>query len=153
MLRVSSTMNDLTSSQLLTRAFTIMTDQKESEEIVTATTQPAGTSDNPGPPPNRRGNITCYICHGLDHFANIDVNQHELVQCECHEQTFNALGATNWDTLPPCVWELRWGKQCQCQFRPTPTIKEVLSVIDICMNGIRHKALVDISCFKLLTIY
>lgn len=39
------------------------------QETVTAATQPAETRDNPTTTIDRQGNITCYKCHGPNHFA------------------------------------------------------------------------------------
>ena len=70
-------MDDMTLGQLLTRARAIMIDEKEFEEIIAATTQPAGTPDNPDPPINHYGNITCYRCQGLNHFTKDCQYQHK----------------------------------------------------------------------------
>lgn len=84
----SSRMDNMTMSQLLTSVHTIVRNEKEFEETVTAATQPAESHDNPTTAIDHQGNITCHKCHGPNHFAKEcqyqpKEMQHRSVQMSC----------------------------------------------------------------------
>lgn len=70
-------MEDMMFNQLLTRPYAIMINKKEANEPVAAIVQPVEVKEDPTPAISRHGDVTCYWCSWLNHFAKDCHYQHE----------------------------------------------------------------------------